>query len=47
MESTLAAHFLAGSILSWALPIALVLAVGLFWGLLMRRSTGTRAGKME
>jgi len=33
----IASHFLAGSILSWALPILLLLAVGVYWMVLLRR----------
>lgn len=33
----LTASYLAGSILSWALPIALLLAVGIYWSIIMRR----------
>jgi cytochrome c-type biogenesis protein CcmH/NrfF len=31
------ASFLAGSILTWAIPLAVVLVVGLYWGLVIRR----------
>jgi cytochrome c-type biogenesis protein CcmH/NrfF len=33
----IASHFLAGSILSWALPIALLLAIGVYWLMVLRR----------
>jgi cytochrome c-type biogenesis protein CcmH/NrfF len=33
----IASDFLAGSILSWALPIALLLAVGIWWLTIIRR----------
>ena len=33
----MASHFLAGAILTWALPIALLLAIGVYWTLLLRR----------
>ncbi len=33
----IASHFLAGSILSWALPIGLLLAVGVYWLAVLRR----------
>jgi len=36
----IAAHFLAGSILSWALPIAVLLAVAVYWIVLLRRTGG-------
>jgi hypothetical protein len=49
MTATLvAAHFLAGSLLTLLLPVGLVVLVGLYWGLLLRRrSTGARSGKVE
>jgi hypothetical protein len=44
----LAAHVLTGEVLTWAFPIALVLVVGLYWGLLLRRrSAGARTGKVQ
>lgn len=44
----LAAHFLAGAILSWAMPIALLCLVGVYWLLLLRRrSAGARTGKVQ
>jgi cytochrome c-type biogenesis protein CcmH/NrfF len=44
----LASHFLAGAILSWALPVGLLIVVGLYWALLLRRrSPGARSGKVE
>lgn len=33
----IASDFLAGSILSWALPICLLLAVGAWWMMILRR----------
>jgi hypothetical protein len=33
----LTASFLTGAVLSWALPIALLLAVGLWWGTILRK----------
>jgi hypothetical protein len=33
----LTASFLTGAVLSWALPIALLLAVGLWWGAILRK----------
>jgi len=35
----LTASFLSGAVLSWALPIALLLAVGLWWGTILRRKS--------
>jgi hypothetical protein len=44
----LADHFLAGAILSMALPVGLVVAVGAYWAMLLRRrSAGARTGKTE
>jgi cytochrome c-type biogenesis protein CcmH/NrfF len=46
--TVLASHFLAGSILSWALPIALLVLVGLYWALLLRRrAAGARSEEVE
>ncbi len=36
----LTASFLAGSILGWALPISLLIAVAIWWTLIMRRRSG-------
>lgn len=48
MTGILASHFLAGSLLSWALPIGLLVLIGLYWTLLLRRrSPGARSGKTE
>jgi cytochrome c-type biogenesis protein CcmH/NrfF len=48
MHVILASHFLAGAILSWALPIGLLVAIGVYWLLLLRRrSPGARTGKVE
>ncbi len=48
MSPIVASHFLAGAILSWALPIGLLILVGLYWALLLRRrSAGARSGKVE
>jgi hypothetical protein len=44
----LASHFLAGAVLTMALPVGLVIAVGVYWALLLRkRATGARTGKTE
>lgn len=37
---TVASHFLAGSILTLVLPIALLIGVGIWWMLLLRRGSG-------
>jgi cytochrome c-type biogenesis protein CcmH/NrfF len=36
----IAAHFLAGSLLTWAMPIGLLLLIGLWWTVLMKRRSG-------
>ena len=42
----LASHFLTGSILTLVLPVGLLVAVGLYWTLLLRRrAAGERNGK--
>jgi hypothetical protein len=44
----IAAHFLAGSLLTTLLPIGLLVLVGLYWAILLRRrSSGARSGKTE
>jgi cytochrome c-type biogenesis protein CcmH/NrfF len=48
MSLIVASHFLAGALLTWAMPIGLIVAVGLYWTLLLRRrSTGSGTGKVE
>jgi hypothetical protein len=37
MTFTLAAHFLTGAILTLVLPVGLLLAVGTYWWVLLRR----------
>jgi hypothetical protein len=45
---TIASHFLAGSILSLLLPVGVLLAVGIYWWMLLRRQApGARSGKVE
>jgi cytochrome c-type biogenesis protein CcmH/NrfF len=34
------ASFLAGSILGWALPLALLIAVLVWWAIILRRRSG-------
>ena len=44
----LAAHFLAGSILTLVMPVGLLILVGLYWALLLRRrSASARSGRIE
>ena len=46
MLLTIASHFFAGSLLTLLLPVGLLVAVGVYWALLIRRrSAGTRSGK--
>jgi cytochrome c-type biogenesis protein CcmH/NrfF len=48
MTLLVSSHQLAGEILTWALPIGLLVVVGLYWALLLRRrSPGARTGKVE
>lgn len=48
MHMILASHFLAGSILTLVLPVGILLAVGIYWALLLRRrSAGARTGRVE
>lgn len=48
MHLIVASHFLLGEVLTWALPIALLIAVGVYWAMLLRRrSAGARTGKVE
>jgi hypothetical protein len=37
VTSILAAHFLAGSILSLLMPVGLLVAVGIYWWVILRR----------
>jgi cytochrome c-type biogenesis protein CcmH/NrfF len=36
----MASHFLAGAVLTWAMPIGLLIVVGIWWSLLIRRRPG-------
>jgi cytochrome c-type biogenesis protein CcmH/NrfF len=38
MSFVIAGHFLTGAILTWALPIALLAIVGLYWALVLSRT---------
>lgn len=43
-----AAHFLAGSILTLVMPVGLLIIIGIYWAVLLRRrSAGARGGKVE
>jgi len=48
MHTILASHFLAGSILTLVLPVGLLIVIGIYWAILLRRrSAGARSGKVE
>lgn len=48
MSLIVASHFLAASLLTLLLPVGVLAAVGVYWGLLLRRrSAGARTGKVE
>ncbi len=48
MQTMLASHFLAGSILTLVVPVGLLVAVAIYWYLLLRRrAAGARTGKVE
>lgn len=40
MDHLIVSDFLAGALLSWALPIGVVAAVCIWWGMVMRRRGG-------
>ncbi|HET8528425.1 MAG TPA: hypothetical protein VFL60_05905 [Gaiellaceae bacterium] len=45
---TLASHFLAGSILTLVLPVGVLVAIGVYWWILLRRrAPGARSGKVQ
>jgi cytochrome c-type biogenesis protein CcmH/NrfF len=37
MEQVVASHFLAGAILTWALPIGVLVVIGIYWAVVLRR----------
>jgi hypothetical protein len=48
MLSTIASHFFAGSLLTLLMPVGLLVIVGVYWAVLVRRrSAGARTGKTE
>jgi hypothetical protein len=48
MHTILASNFLAGAILTLVLPVGALVAVGIYWALLLRRrSAGARTGRVE
>lgn len=36
----IAAHFLTGSILTLVMPVGLLIAIGIYWSVLLRRRSG-------
>lgn len=41
-------HQLTAEILTWAVPIGLLIVVGIYWAILLRRrEAGARTGKVE
>lgn len=43
-----ASHLLAGEILTLVLPVGVLIAVGLYWWILLRRRTpGARSGRVH
>jgi hypothetical protein len=45
---TLASHFEAGAILTLVLPVGALIAVGVYWWILLRRrAPGARSGKVQ
>jgi cytochrome c-type biogenesis protein CcmH/NrfF len=48
MHPIVASHLLLAELLTWAMPIALLIAIGVYWAMLLRRrSPGARTGKVE
>jgi hypothetical protein len=48
MLLTIASHFFAASLLTLLMPVGLLIVVGLYWALLIRRrSAGAGTGKTE
>jgi hypothetical protein len=48
MSLILTSHFLTASLLTLLLPVGLLVVVGLYWAVLLRRrSAGGRTGKVE
>jgi len=46
--TVVAMHFLAAAILTLVLPVAVLIAVGVYWWALLRRRTpGARSGTVE
>jgi hypothetical protein len=37
MHTIVASHFLAGSILTLVMPVGLLIAIGIYWAVLLRR----------
>lgn len=48
MPFPIASHYLTGEILTLVLPAALLVGVGVYWWVLLRRRTpGARTGKVD
>jgi hypothetical protein len=48
MHMIVASHFLAGSILTLVLPVGLLIVIGIYWAVLLRRrSAGARSREVE
>jgi len=48
MTSLVASHFLAGSLLTMLMPIGLLILVGVYWSLLLRRrSSASRRNRPD
>ncbi len=48
MHLLVASHFLTGAILTLVVPVGLLIIIGLYWlVLLRRRAPGARSGKVE
>jgi hypothetical protein len=46
MNTIVASHFLAGSILTLVMPVGLLIAIGIYWAVLLRRRS-QGSGKAE
>ncbi len=48
MRPIVASHTLTGELLTWALPVGLLVVIVVYWAVLLhRRSPGTRSGKSK
>jgi hypothetical protein len=46
MHTIVASHFLAGSILTLVMPVGLLIVIGIYWAVLLRRRS-QGSGKVE